>query len=67
MVLVRNERLAFDATNQPYRAMAGVTVAYLAGDARLTNLISAYRRQLRGARPDDLRKFENLCAFVSAQ
>lgn len=65
--LVRNERRAFDATNQPYRAMAGVTVAYLAGDARLPNLISAYRRQLRGARPDDLKKFEHLCAFVSAQ
>ena len=33
------DRRAFDATNQPYRAMTGVVAAYLASDSRLNAML----------------------------
>jgi len=54
------DRREFDATNQPYRAMTGVAVAYLANDPRLEALISAYRSQISEMQDHDRSKFENL-------
>ncbi len=54
------DRRAFDATNQPYRAMTGVAVAHLAKDPRLPALISAYRSQISGMQEHDRAKFDNM-------
>jgi hypothetical protein len=59
-----SDRRAFDASNQPYRSMTGVTVAHLARDSRVLDLIDAYRNQLREARPDDRQKLENLIVYL---
>ena len=56
---------AFDASNMPYRAMAGVVVAHLVADDRLPDLIAAYRSQIRDLLESERQKFENLVAFVS--
>ena len=58
------DRRAFDASNQPYRAMAGAAVARLAGDPRWEQLVAAYRAQLSGAAEQDRRKFEELVAHL---
>jgi hypothetical protein len=58
------DRQAFDATNQPYRAMKGVAVAHLAHDPRLSELISAYRSQISEMQEHDRLKFENLVNYV---
>jgi hypothetical protein len=59
-----SDRRAFDASNQPYRAMAGVTVARLAGDQRWEQLVAAYRAQLSGGPDQDRQKFEGLVAHL---
>lgn len=59
-----SDRHLFDATNQPYRSMTGVTVAHLARDARLAELIAAYRSQLRESRESVRQKFEELVAYL---
>lgn len=56
------DRRAFDATNQPYRAMTGVTVAYLANDPRLSALIDTYRAQVAPLPESELAKFEQLAS-----
>ena len=61
------DRRAFDATNQPYRAMTGVAVAHLANDPRLSVLISAYRSQISEMQEDDRSKFDNLVSFLSSE
>ena len=61
------DRCAFDATNQPYRSITGVAVAHLAGDARLSDLIAAYRAQIQEAQESDRRKFENLVGYLLGQ
>ncbi|WP_020474756.1 hypothetical protein [Zavarzinella formosa] len=58
------DRRAFDASNQPYRAMTGVAVARLAGDPRWEQLVAAYRAQLSGAPDHDRQKFEGLVAHL---
>jgi hypothetical protein len=58
------DRRAFDATNQPYRSIAGVTAAYLANDPRLDALISAYRSQISEMPEHDRSKFENLVHYL---
>ena len=60
------DRRAFDATNQPYRAMTGVAVAHLAHDPRLSALIQAYRSQISEMQEHDRLKFENLVNYVTA-
>lgn len=61
-----NQR-AFDATNQPYRAMAGIAVAHLANDPRLPELIRAYRSQISGMQEHDRAKFDNLANYISGR
>jgi hypothetical protein len=61
------DRRAFDATNQPYRAMAGIAVAHLAGDPRLTALIAAYRAQISQMKEDDRHKFESMVEYLLGQ
>jgi hypothetical protein len=58
------DRRSFDASNQPYRAMAGVAVAYLAGNPRLRALIALYRGQLSALPEPDRRKYEHLVAHL---
>jgi hypothetical protein len=59
------DRREFDASNPPYRAMAAVTVARLAGDPRWQELVAAYRAQSARLAEDDRRKFERLVAFLA--
>lgn len=59
------DRRAFDATNQPYRAMTGVTVAYLANDSRLPALINAYRAQVAPLPETERAKFEQLASVLN--
>ena len=59
-------RREFDATDLPYRAMKGVTVAHLARDPRLAALITAYRCQVSSMPESDRQKFENLVDYLSA-
>jgi hypothetical protein len=61
------DRRAFDATNQPYRAMAGVAVAHLANDPRLPELIGAYRSQIGEMQEHDRAKFDNLVRYLSGE
>jgi hypothetical protein len=61
------DRRAFDATNQPYRAMTGVVAAYLANDPRLDALISAYRSQISEMREHDRSKFESLVGYLNGE
>ena len=61
------DRRAFDATNQPYRAMTGVVAAYLANDPRLDALIGAYRSQISEMPEHDRSKFENLVSYLNGQ
>jgi hypothetical protein len=61
------DRRAFDATNQPYRAMTGVAAAYLANDPRLDALISAYRSQISEMPEHDRSKFDNLVDYLSGE
>jgi hypothetical protein len=58
------DRGAFDATNQPYRAMSGMAVAHLAGDPRVQELVIAYRSQLAELDDDDRQKFEELVVYL---
>jgi hypothetical protein len=58
------DRGEFDASNQPYRAMAGVAVAHLAGDARFNALAAAYRGQLRDMQAHDREKFEHMVSHL---
>jgi hypothetical protein len=55
-----SDRREFDGSNQPYRAMNGVTVAYLSNDVRLPRLIEAYRAQICNCQSHDRQKFEAL-------
>jgi hypothetical protein len=59
-----SDRRSFDATNQPYRAMAGVAVAYLAGNPRLQELVAVYRGRLSALPEPDRCKYEHLVAQV---
>lgn len=59
------DRRAFDATNQPYRAMRGIAVAYMARDPRLPRLIAAYRSQISQLHENDRSKLENLVTYLS--
>jgi hypothetical protein len=59
------DRRAFDATNQPYRAMTGVVAAYLAKDQRLDALIGAYRSQISEMTEHDRSKFDNMVSYLS--
>jgi hypothetical protein len=59
-----HDRSAFDATNQPYRSMAGVAVAHIAGDPRLKELIAAYRAQVAGMAEADRQKLKQMVAFL---
>jgi hypothetical protein len=59
------DRRAFDATNQPYRAMTGVVAAFVAKDSRLDALISAYRSQISEMPEHDRSKFENMVNYLS--
>jgi len=61
------DRREFDATNQPYRAMTGVAVAFLADDPRLSDLISAYRSQISEMQEHDRSKFDNLVNYLSGE
>ncbi len=61
------DRRAFDATNQPYRAMTGVVAAYLANDPRLDALIGAYRSQISEMPEHDRSKFENLVSYLNGE
>ncbi len=61
------DRRAFDATNQPYRAMTGVVAAFLAKDPRLDSLISAYRSQISEMPEYDRSKFENMVNYLSGE
>lgn len=58
------DRRTFDASNQPYRAMAGVAVARLAGDHRWEQLVNAYRTQLSGLSDQDRQQFEALVTHL---
>jgi hypothetical protein len=59
-------RQAFDATYHPYRGMAGVAVAYLAGDPRLKKLVDAYRSQMSGTLDDDDKwPYEQLVSYLA--
>src|SRR5262249_17259395 len=58
---------AFDASYQPYRAMAGVAVAHLAHDPRFAALVRAYRRQIRECHEDRRSMFENLVNYLSSE
>jgi hypothetical protein len=55
---------AFDTTNEPYRAMAGVAIAHLVGDPRLKELVAAYRGQISGLPDHDRRKFEEMVVHL---
>ncbi len=57
-------RQAFDATTQPYRAMAGVAVAFLASDPRLKGLVAAYRAQLSEMAEEDRIKYDQMVAYL---
>ncbi len=59
------DRRAFDATNQPYRAMTGVAAAFLAKDPRLDALIGAYRSQISEMQEHDRAKFDNMISYLS--
>jgi hypothetical protein len=61
------DRRAFDATNQPYRAMTGVVAAYLASDPRFDALVSAYRSQISEMPERDRSKFENLVSYLNGE
>ena len=61
------DRRAFDATNQPYRAMTGVAVAHLASDQRLPALISAYRSQISEMQEHDRSKLDSLVNYLSGE
>lgn len=61
------DRRSFDATNQPYRAMAGVAVAHLAEDPRLSELISAYQSQISEMQEHDRTKFDNLVNYLNGE
>jgi len=58
------DRREFDASNQPYRAMAGVAVAHLAGDPRVNKLVAAYRGQIRDLKDHDRQKFEQMVSHL---
>jgi len=59
-------RQAFDATNYPYRAMTAIVVAHLAKDPRFSQLLPAYRSQLRYYAEVDRMKFENVVLHLQA-
>ena len=61
------DRRAFDATNQPYRAMTGAVAAYLAKDPRLDALIGAYRSQISEMPEHDRSRFENLVSYLNGE
>ena len=58
------DRGAFDSSNMPYRAMAGLAVAHFAGDPRLIALGAAYRAQVSGMQDQERQKLESLAAFL---
>lgn len=58
------DRGQFDATNQPYRSMAGVAVAHFASDPRIQELIAAYRSQIREFPDDQRKKLDDLDASL---
>jgi hypothetical protein len=58
------DRSAFDSSNMPYRAMAGLAVAHFAGDPRLIALAAAYRAQVSGMQDQERQKLESLVAFL---
>ena len=66
-VFALHDRRAFDASNQPYRAMSGVTVACLANDPRLPALIGAYRREISTLRPEDVARFDALVDYLNRE
>lgn len=61
------DRRAFDATNQPYRSMTGITTAFLANDPRLDALIDAYRSQINEMGEQDRSKCERLLDFLNGE
>ena len=67
LIRADRDRRTFDASNLPYRAMAGIAVAYLAKDPRLAMLINGYRNQVTGLNDMDRTKFEELVGHLSLE
>ncbi len=61
------DRSRFDDSNEPYRQMHGIAVAYLNRNPRLPALIEAYRGQLTGLVDPIGTKYESFATHIAAQ
>jgi hypothetical protein len=58
------DRRDFDASNEPYRSMSGITLAAVARDPRFDALADRSLRWAAEFSPDDRQKFVDLLAFL---